>query len=191
MHLSKWGYHADFFVYPVLIATAALRSLWQAPPQAAGCWFTALAVGLLAWTALEYALHRWVLHRVPPFRRLHALHHEHPVALIGTPTWLSAPLFLSLWAVLAHEASAPTASGIATGLMVGYIAYGFVHNAVHHRLSRRGSWLHRAKERHARHHRAGSMTDFGVSTGLWDRVFGTRSLPVQRHAGAVPAERRT
>jgi len=28
MHLSKWGYQADFFVYPVLIATAALRSLW-------------------------------------------------------------------------------------------------------------------------------------------------------------------
>jgi sterol desaturase/sphingolipid hydroxylase (fatty acid hydroxylase superfamily) len=160
MHLSKWGYHADFFVYPVLIATAALRSLWQAPLQAAGSWFTALAVGLLAWTAIEYALHR-----VPPFRRLHALHHEHPGALIGTPTWLSTPLFLSLWAVLAHEASAPTASGIATGLMAGYIAYGFVHDAVHHRLSRRGSWLH--------------------------RVFGTRSLPVQRHTGAVPAERRT
>lgn len=177
MRLSNWGYRADFFVYPVLIAGAALWSLRHAAPLAAGHWIGAVGLGLLAWTAIEYALHRWVLHRVPPFSRLHRLHHEHPGALIGTPTWVSAPLFLGLWWVLAHEAPAHVAGGLATGLMLGYLAYACVHDAVHHRRARPGSWLHRAKLRHARHHSAGSGTDFGVSIGLWDAILGTSSTP--------------
>lgn len=187
MRLSKWAYHADFFVYPVLIAGAAVSSLWHAAPRVAQQWFGAVVLGVLGWTAIEYALHRWLLHRVPPFRRLHGSHHEHPGALIGTPTWLSASLFLGAWAALAHEASAPMAGGLATGLMLGYLAYAFIHDAVHHRRARPGSWLYRAKLRHARHHRAGSSTDFGVSTGVWDAVFHTSSNAAADAPAARPA----
>ena len=174
MRLSSWGYHADFFVYPALIAASASWALWHQPAHATGHWFEAVGLGLLAWTAIEYVLHRWVLHRVPPFNRLHGMHHAHPGALIGTPTWLSTSLFLTLWAALGHEASAPVAGGLATGLMTGYLAYALVHDAVHHRRARPRSWLYRAKLRHARHHRTGSNSDFGVSTGFWDGVLRTR-----------------
>lgn len=173
MHLSKWSYYADFVVYSVLIAAVGLLSLWHATPRAAGRWLEVLILGLLAWTALEYTLHRWLLHRVPPFRELHARHHEHPAALIGTPTWVSVPLFFGLWMGLAREASAITAGAVVAGLMTGYLIYVLIHDAVHHRRARPGSWLHALKLRHAQHHRPGAECNFGVSTGVWDLVFGT------------------
>ncbi len=182
MRLSNWGYQADFFVYPVLIAVCATVTLWHAPLRAVEPSLAALGAGLIAWTALEYALHRWLLHRVPPFSRLHALHHAHPSALIGTPTWLSAPLFLALWAALALEASTFVAGGLATGLMIGYLAYAAVHDAVHHRRARPGSWLYHAKLRHARHHRAEADSEFGVSSGIWDAVLRTTSRPSHQTA---------
>ena len=183
MRLSKWGYHADFVVYPVLIGYLALRSLWHATPQAEETWLAATAAGLLGWTALEYAIHRWLLHHVPPFRRLHALHHERPAALIGTPTWLSALLFLLLWEVAVHEFPIAAVDGIGVGMMAGYLAYAFVHDAVHHRRARPGSWLYYAKLRHARHHRPLATGDFGVSTGVWDWALGhkdARTIPASK-----------
>ncbi len=182
MRLSNWGYHADFFIYPALIVACATVTLWHAPLQAVEPSLAAVGAGLIAWTALEYALHRWLLHRVPPFSRLHALHHAHPAALIGTPTWLSAPLFLALWAALALETSAFVAGGLVTGLMIGYLAYAAVHDAVHHRRARPGSWLYHAKLRHARHHRAEASSEFGVSSGIWDAVLHTTSRPSQQAA---------
>jgi hypothetical protein len=53
-------------------------------------------LGLVAWTLLEYALHRFVLHGLQPFRTWHAEHHRRPRALIGTPTILSATLIAAL-----------------------------------------------------------------------------------------------
>jgi sterol desaturase/sphingolipid hydroxylase (fatty acid hydroxylase superfamily) len=120
--------------------------------------------------------------------RLHALHHEHPAALIGTPTWLSAGLFFGLWIALGREVPVPIADGLVAGLMAGYLFYAVVHDAVHHRRARSGSWLHRAKRRHAQHHRAGPAAEFGVSTPLWDSVFGTRSRCLPRQGTALPTE---
>lgn len=177
MRLSNWGYHADFYVYPALIVACAMMTLWHAPARAVELSIAAVGVGLIAWTALEYALHRWLLHRVPPFSRLHALHHAHPSALIGTPTWLSAPLFLALWAVLTLGEGMFVAGGLTTGLMIGYLVYVALHDAVHHRRARPGSWLYRAKLRHARHLRPESSTEFGVSSGLWDALLHTTSSP--------------
>lgn len=174
MQLSKWAYHADFVVYPVLVGAAFLHAL-RHMAHGGGPWLAAIAVGLLTWTFIEYAVHRWVLHRVPPFRRLHAAHHARPHALIGTPTWLSAALFLGVWLVMAQTMAASKADGLAAGLMMGYTVYFVVHDAVHHRKARPGSWLHRTKERHALHHRPEAHGNFGVSTGLWDAVLGTGS----------------
>jgi sterol desaturase/sphingolipid hydroxylase (fatty acid hydroxylase superfamily) len=175
MQLTKAGYYADFVVYPLAVVAAATHVLAHASPRLAESWFAALLAGLASWSALEYVLHRWVLHRVPPFRGLHEQHHRHTAALIGTPTWVSAPLFVALWIALAREVAAPAAGGFTTGLMLGYLIYAFVHDTVHHRRVRPGSWLYRAKLRHARHHRPGANADFGVSTGLWDRIFATES----------------
>lgn len=174
MHLSKSGYYADFYVYPVLILALSVRSIWHGSQVDATHWIGAVIAGILAWTALEYILHRWVLHGMTSFARLHALHHERPIALIGTPTWLSATLFIVLVVVLAQVVSAPIADGFVGGLMMGYLAYVLVHDAVHHGRAPPATWLHRAKVRHSRHHRSASISAFGVSTELWDWILGTR-----------------
>lgn len=177
MQLNRWSYRADYAVLPLLVAAVGLVSLQQASAWQVEEWIASALGGFVGWTLLEYGLHRWLLHRLPPFRRLHEAHHARPCELIGTPTWLSAPLFAVTWAVLAHELRQSAAGGIAAGLMLGYLAYCLLHDAVHHRRASPGSWLARAKRRHARHHRRGARSDFGVTTGVWDRVFGSSTAP--------------
>lgn len=184
MHLSKRGYQADFVVYPSLVAAAALLSLLHATRGQAGAAMAAALAGACAWTGIEYLLHRWLLHRVQPFRRMHAAHHANPAALIGTPTWLSVPVFVVLWAAMATQLPREYAGGFVAGLMLGYLFYAWVHHAVHHRRSEPGSWLYRVKLRHARHHRPGSSTDFGVSTSAWDYIFRS-TPPVAANAAAT------
>lgn len=173
MRLSRWSYYADLVVYPVLIAAVETFSLLHATPRAIASSLALATSGLPAWTALEYALHRWLLHRIPPFRCMHARHHEHPAALIGTPTWVTVPLFVALWVLLARAASVAAASAMVAGLMTGYLVYVIIHDAVHHRRAGPGSWLHAAKLRHARHHLPGVGGNFGVTSGLWDSALGT------------------
>lgn len=173
MQMNRWSYRADFVVYPLLIAAALALALRHPRPGPSLSCLVALAAGWLAWTAIEYTLHRWVLHRLPPFRRWHEAHHASPTAYIGTPTWLSGALFVAAWAALAAALPRATAAGLAAGSMIGYLVYAAIHDAVHHRRAAGGSWLHRAKLRHALHHRAGVHGPYGVSTLAWDHVFGT------------------
>ena len=180
MRLTKWGYYADFVLYPALVLALSLHALWREPSNLAGDWALAVLGGVVAWTILEYLLHRVVLHHLQPFKRWHELHHARPLDLIGTPSWLSAGLFLALWLVLAQATEADVAGGVTAGLMLGYLGYVFVHCAVHNRRARAGSWLFDAKLRHALHHHAQGPCNFGVSTGLWDAVFGTGGNPLRR-----------
>ena len=66
-------------------------------------------------------------------------------------------------------------SGIAAtaGLATGYLWYVFVHYATHHWRPRKNSYLYRARLRHARHHYFFHCGNFGVTTSMWDHIFGT------------------
>lgn len=174
MRLSKFGYYADFIVYPGLLLLTGAIALRSAPIMEHVQWLLSALLGIAAWPPLEYLAHRFILHRVPPFREMHAVHHASPVDLVGTPTWLSVAIiggavFLPLW----REAGLNLAGGLTTGIMLGYLWYVGVHHAVHHRRARRGSYLHRAKVRHALHHRARAPCNFGVTTEWGDRAFGS------------------
>lgn len=177
MRLNRWSYRADYAVLPLLASAVGLVSLRHASPWQIEAWLASALAGIAGWTLLEYGLHRWLLHRVQPFRRLHEAHHAHPSELIGTPAWLSAPLFAATWLALAQEMPRSAAGGAAVGLMLGYLAYSLLHDAVHHLRASPGSWLAGAKRRHARHHRPGASSNFGVTTGVWDRVFRTAAEP--------------
>ena len=86
MRLTKWGYYADFVLYPALVVALGLHALWREPSNLAGDWALAVLGGVVAWTFLEYLLHRVVLHHLQPFKRWHELHHARPLDLIGTPS---------------------------------------------------------------------------------------------------------
>lgn len=173
MRLTKWGYYADFILYPALVVALSLYALGRDPAKVAPEWAFAVVSGMATWTFLEYLLHRIVLHHIQPFKSLHDRHHAHPLDLIGTPSWISGALFLGLWLALAQKTSPDVAGGVTAGLMIGYLWYVFVHYAVHNLQARRGSWLFEAKVRHALHHHAEVPCNFGVSTDFWDSIFGS------------------
>lgn len=173
MQLTKTGYYADFVVYPLLVLALAWEGLRHAPLIQCWEWMLACAVGIVLWTMLEYLLHRYVLHRLPPFQRMHDLHHARSTDLVGTPTWLSLCLFAGFALPLWHETDADLSSGLTVGVMLGYLGYVGVHHAVHHVKADRDSWLYRTKLRHALHHHAQHPCNFGVTSAFWDIAFGS------------------
>lgn len=139
------------------------------------------AIGLLIWTLLEYVLHRYVFHyrsKSRWARRLHFVvhgsHHDYPndITRLSTPPSLSIPIAVLIYVVcaLALGRFAPV---VFAGLMFGYICYEAIHYAAHHFAMKPGVWQW-LKQYHLRHHYYDDHAGYGVSTPLWDYVFGTR-----------------
>lgn len=169
---SRWAYRADLGFYSAVSLVLAAVLLGFSPRDHRGLLLSLAAAGLASWSLVEYMLHRFVLHRVRPFSVWHAVHHQRPSALIGTPTLLSASLialfvFLpGLWAGGLWAAWA-----ITWGLSTGYLGYGLMHHALHQKRSR-FAWLRRRQLWHARHHGArDDPAHFGVTSAVWDHVF--------------------
>lgn len=187
---SRAAYRADFLAYGTAISTLTPTLLWASPPGHAITLIAAALLGLLCWPALEYGLHRYVLHGVPPFKHWHALHHARPTARLGSPTVLSASLIVALVFIPAWALSnAWTACALALGVATGYLAYGLTHHATHHSRSR-SAWLARRKHWHALHHfHAGQQVCFGVTSSLWDQILGSTppGSPRRRYAARTDA----
>lgn len=139
-------------------------------------------LGLLVWTLTEYLLHRFVFHYEPKTsfgKRLHFLahgvHHDFPndsLRLVMPPI-ISLPLaalFYGLFYVLLGVTFFPP---FFAAFLVGYLCYDMIHYATHHasmKATPLGLWL---KQHHMRHHYQMDTLYYGVSTPLWDYVFGT------------------
>jgi len=188
---GKAGYLADFVLYFVASATLAVL-LAVVAPYARRTEILAFALlGLVAWTLVEYVLHRFVLHGIQPFKAWHAEHHRRPRALIGTPTILSAALIAALVFLPALVLSDLwRASALTFGLLTGYLVYAIVHHATHHwRVD--NAWLRKVKRHHALHHSPIAVPGrYGVSSAFWDAVFRTngRSDSVHRQPAKAGAE---
>jgi cyclopropane-fatty-acyl-phospholipid synthase len=176
---GRWAYLADFAFYGTAVTALAAFVVATAPwPQGPGLALWP-AAGLLGWTLVEYLLHRFVLHGLQPFRRWHAAHHDQPMALICTPTWLSAALIVVLvFLPMLWLAGVWRASALTWGLLIGYLAYAVTHHAIHHWRAD-SAWTLRRKRWHAAHHHRtdASAVCFGVTSGWWDRVLGSAPRP--------------
>ncbi len=188
---GRTAYGADILFYVAAVAILAALLLVLGPGGRTLALAGMLVAGLAAWTIVEYGLHRFVLHGLPPFRRWHERHHQRPTALICTPTVLSGSLiglFVFLPAALMGDRW--LACALTLGLLIGYLAYTVTHHAIHH-WHGQSAWLLRRKRWHALHHRRdGRSRCFGVTSAFWDRVFGTagRSVGVrQRTDGSATA----
>lgn len=146
-----------------------------------------LTIGLVWWTLLEYLLHRFVFHLAPKsLGRRHLEHHDAPldrrlaVASPGTSIGgavLHGILFVGLFGM---------ARGIPLllGLVAGYLAYEWIHFSTHFRHPKT-RWGKALRFHHLLHHHAQKDARFGVTSALWDRVFGTLPPPP---VGRSPAE---
>lgn len=185
----------DFFsrvhpVVPALIFVPVIAALVYAGAER-GLGAATLALlalgGFALWTLAEYWLHRKFFHWEPDNaigRRMHfiihGVHHDHPndrlrlVMPPGASIPLAGLFFGLFWLVF----GLPTAYPLFAGFLVGYLAYDYTHYWLHHFVpkSKLGK---RLREQHMRHHFQDHRYGFGVSSPLWDVVFGT--LPRRRN----------
>lgn len=185
------AYRTDFVVGATAVLGLGAWLAWQTPPGMGLAMGAAIAAGLVAWSPLEYALHRFVLHGLPLFRAWHLAHHRQPTALICAPTVVGAALIGLVVCLPSIALLGPWLGGALTlGALTGYLGYALTHHALHHWRSD-VEWLQRRKYWHAKHHHLEHGCCFGVTSGFWDRVFHTDShkatppvsIPVVRRGG--------
>jgi sterol desaturase/sphingolipid hydroxylase (fatty acid hydroxylase superfamily) len=195
-------FRAAWFERTFARAHPIMPGLWWGPLVACCIYGTAVDVrfdgiraalgfvlGFLAWTLVEYLLHRFVFHLAPEptfesrFKRfmVHGYHHEFP----NDRMRLVAPLLLSLPIGAALAGTYYLLLGPHVWMMwfagtaLGYLAYDWIHYYTHHfrPRTRIGKFLRRY---HMQHHYHDSESHFGISSPLWDWVFRTaktRSAP--------------
>lgn len=143
----------------------------------------AFLAGCLAWTFLEYVIHRWLGHdkrltRKTPFGHEHTAHHSRGDYFSPTVKKLgAAALALALVAPpavllagLAHGAA------FSLGLVGFYGVYEVTHRLLHIREGR-GAYARWARRHHFHHHFHEPARNHGVTSPLWDVVFGTLARP--------------
>jgi sterol desaturase/sphingolipid hydroxylase (fatty acid hydroxylase superfamily) len=115
--------------------------------------------GLLIWTLAEYVTHRFVLHAIAPVQ--HGIHHARPQDGVDKIFW-------QIWLAFAFTHLA-TGGAVLAGVLVAYAWYLTVHYCAHHTPAILPASL---LKHHLDHHRFASR-NYGVTTKLWDRLFGT------------------
>jgi sterol desaturase/sphingolipid hydroxylase (fatty acid hydroxylase superfamily) len=136
--------------------------------------------GVLSFTLIEYLVHRYAFHLETDTEAkekfqyfVHGAHHEFPrdksrLAMPPVASVLLAAGFFGLYKLIMGYYGMP----FTAGFLAGYAMYLCVHYAVHAYRPPKNFlkilWRH-----HAIHHFQQQNAAFGVSSPLWDLVFGT------------------
>lgn len=177
---SRVHWSVPLILYVPLLSFVVYRGLVL--PEFRSAWFLAwVLLGLLSWTLLEYLLHRFLFHYEPRssfakriFFTIHGIHHAYPSDSwrLVMPPVLSIPLAFLFYFGFSALFPAKVFPGFFVGFGCGYLCYDMIHYATHH-LPMRGAVGQFLKHYHLRHHFKQDHLGFGVSSPLWDRVFGT------------------
>lgn len=169
---------ANYWAAMLSDLAAALAFLALGLNRFSGPWLVAVGAviaGFMSSGLLEYVWHRWVLHGPPSMaKRGHAQHHAEPRALISTPLLAIMTVALAIWGLLGLVLPAGLAALLVFGLYAGYNYFALVHHFQHHRGKdlARLAYLRRLERLHHIHHHR-QVVNFGISTTIWDRLFGT------------------
>ncbi|NJM94046.1 MAG: fatty acid hydroxylase [Cytophagales bacterium] len=141
---------------------------------------TCFVAGWFIFTLAEYLVHRYFYHMEPDTPRkekvqytLHGVHHEYPKDKdrLAMPPLLSLTVSALLFGVF-YLLMGQLAYAFLPGFLLGYSLYLFIHYAVHAfkppKNMLKWLWIF-----HAIHHYKDDSVAFGVSSPLWDYVFGT------------------
>lgn len=136
--------------------------------------------GMFIWTLFEYFMHRFVFHFVAESDRarkiiyvMHGNHHHYPrdkerLFMPPVPSLILASILFFLQYLLLGEA----VFMFFPGFIIGYLMYGSMHYAIH-AWNPPFRWMKPLWRNHHLHHYKDEGRGYGVSTTLWDHVFGT------------------
>ncbi len=149
-------------------------------------------VGLCFWTLTEYLLHRFVFHYEPTSQwgkhlhfMMHGVHHDYPndsLRLVMPPV-VSIPLAMLFYYLFVAVLGATYTYPFFAGFILGYMIYDSWHYASHHFALKGSGWIW-LKQYHMLHHYQDPQTRFGVSSPLWDYVFGTTAEKADKKVAA-------
>jgi sterol desaturase/sphingolipid hydroxylase (fatty acid hydroxylase superfamily) len=152
-----------------------------------------LVLGLVVWSYTEYVLHRFIFHFIPKSEwgkqihfMFHGVHHDYPndSTRLVMPPVVSIPLALFFYFLFRNLLGAHYVPPFFAGFILGYLSYDLTHYAVHHfRLHGRISLY--LKQHHMRHHYMDPDGNYGVSSPMWDFVFGTYMSKQQQESAAT------
>jgi sterol desaturase/sphingolipid hydroxylase (fatty acid hydroxylase superfamily) len=140
------------------------------------------AGAIFFWTFFEYFFHKYINHLDEYFPdsetarkvaySIHGIHHEYPrdkERLIMPP--VPGLIILAVLFLIFRLALGSYLYIFMPGFITGYLLYTFVHYSIHK--TPVPSYLKVQYRHHAVHHYKYPNKAFGVSTTIWDRVFGT------------------
>lgn len=149
----------------------------------------AVAVGVVLWTWLEYMVHRYVLHgRFPDgpgrlqhlmhrfFDTMHGDHHLRPWDGMYINGFLDSIPFAIIFFAISYLLPISTAPVAVAAMLECYVIEEWVHYSVHfHRF--RSHYFDYIRRHHLYHHSPRGTEPpvaFGLTSGLWDVLRGTR-----------------
>ncbi|KAK4751187.1 hypothetical protein SAY87_004669 [Trapa incisa] len=183
------------------------RTRWWVIPLVwvpVACWFISLSAamgqccsqlalltvtGIFVWTLLEYMLHRFLFHSKTRtywtntmHYLLHGCHHKHPMDSLRLvfPPAAAAIIATPVWNLIKLLSTPSTAPALFAGVLLGYVTYDLTHYYLHHGQPS-SSMPKRLKKYHLNHHYREQNMGFGITSSIWDWVFGT--LPPPPKAG--------
>lgn len=142
--------------------------------------FYLFIAGMFSWSLFEYLAHRYVFHFLSESdmgRRivyvLHGNHHQYPrdkqrLFMPPVPSVLIAGVLFSFFKLSMGN----SAFVFFPGFLSGYLIYGSMHYAIH-AWNPPFKWMKPLWRNHHLHHYKDEAKGFGVSSTLWDHIFGT------------------
>ena len=87
------------------------------------------------------------------------------------PWFIVTAVMAGVWYVLAYRLQLHFILGFLAGVLAGFVFYGLFHH-VHHHFHFKNRQYRRLRAHHFIHHQYPD-SNFGVTSRLWDHVFGT------------------
>jgi sterol desaturase/sphingolipid hydroxylase (fatty acid hydroxylase superfamily) len=143
------------------------------------------AGGILFWTFFEYIIHRFAFHYISENEKakkivyiFHGNHHQYPrdkqrLFMPIIPSIILSSIIFSIMYLLGYLFNITALVFVFyPGFILGYLIYGSMHYAIH-AWNPPYQWMKPLWRNHHLHHYKDEHRGFGVSTTLWDRLFGT------------------
>lgn len=191
-HLDRMTFRdlvVAYLQYPAIVLYLGLAAAgigtWFHQPAPIGRSLLAIAVAVLLFPVVWYALHRWVLHSrwmwkvswlAATWKRIHFDHHQDPnhlEVLFGSPGNVVPTVAIATIPIgYAIGGVGGAAAAFATG-MIQTCVNEFFHCIQHLAYQPKNKWLATIKRRHMEHHFHDETGNFGITNFWWDHLGGT------------------